>query len=397
VEGTTPTKANSIAIGNDGHDYSYVTRVSFGSQSQPMWMLIDTGAANTWVMGADCMSDSCAQHDTFDDEASTTFTAVDDEWDVTYGSGEVTGSSAKDNVTLGELEVFMEFGIATEASDDFLSYPMDGILGLGRTGDNDQGTPIIMQALSDAGLIDANILGINLPRIADGVNDGQITFGDVDTEKFTGDIVYTNTASGYDLWLIPVDDAGVDGTAAGFTNKQAIVDTGSSFILLPKADMDQIHSMIPGAQPVDDEFVVPCSTTAPLQFTFSGATFDVSTVDYIAASDGSSDMCSSNIKELPDYYGPDMWLLGDVFLKNVYSVFDFDQARIGFALPAGDNPSSTSDGSFSTNDVASTTSASTGAPQSTGAAATISSPPQLVLAVSIMTAIFSSVQFMGLF
>lgn len=348
MESESPTKENSIAIGTDGHDYSYVTRVSFGSQHQKLWMLIDTGAATTWVMGADCTSDSCEKHDTFDDESSTTFAETGDDWDVAYGSGEVTGISAKDNVTLGELEVVMEFGVATEASDDFLSYPMDGILGLGRTNKNKKGTPAVMEALSSAALIDANILGINLPRSADEDMDGQITFGDIDKEKFNGDIVYTDTVPDFDLWLIPVEDAGVDNSTAGFTNKKAIVDTGSSFILLPKADMKKIHSLIPGAEPDDDEFVVPCSTEAVLQFTFSGVTFDVSTVDYVASSNGSGGMCSTNIKILPDYYGPDMWLLGDVFLKNVYSVFDFDKSRIGFATLEGDDePSTTSGGSFS--------------------------------------------------
>ncbi|KAK2763991.1 hypothetical protein FQN54_009610 [Arachnomyces sp. PD_36] len=395
VEGDTPTKENSIAIANDGNDYSYITRVSFGSQDQGMWMLLDTGAANTWVMGADCMSDSCSQHDTFDDESSTTFSTTGEEWDVEYGSGEVAGISAKDNVTLGELEIVMEFGIANEASDDFLSYPMDGILGLGRTDKNAQGTPAVMEALSAAGLIEANILGVNLPRGADGVTDGQITFGDVDTEKFTGDIVYASTLPDFDLWVIPVDDAGVDDTAGGFTNKQALVDTGSSFILLPEADMVALHSLIPGSEAVNDEFIVPCSTTAMLQFTISGTTFDVATVDYIAASDGSSDMCSTNIKPLPEYYGPNMWLLGDVFLKNVYSVFDFDQARIGFAT-LGDDPSATTDGSFSAEDAAAASSTAD-SPDSTGAASTTSSPSQFGLAMAIAAAVFSSFTFTGVF
>ena len=35
--------------------------------------------------------------------------------------------------------------------------------------------------------------------------------------------------------------------------------------------------------------------------------------------------------------GPTTWLMGDVFLKNVYSSFDFDKSQIGFGKRASPN------------------------------------------------------------
>jgi hypothetical protein len=29
-------------------------------------------------------------------------------------------------------------------------------------------------------------------------------------------------------------------------------------------------------------------------------------------------------------FGPSQWLLGETFLKNVYTLFDYDGARVGF-------------------------------------------------------------------
>ena len=39
---------NSLAVDEDGKDYSYIATMKFGSEGKPMYMLVDTGAANTW-------------------------------------------------------------------------------------------------------------------------------------------------------------------------------------------------------------------------------------------------------------------------------------------------------------------------------------------------------------
>jgi cathepsin D len=324
---------NSLAVNEDGHDYSYFATMKFGSEGKELYMLVDTGAANTWVMGSDCTTVACKTHNTFGKADSTTLEVSKETWSIAYGTGTVSGVVVNDTVAFAGFSLEMGFGSASTTSSDFDSYPMDGILGLGRPKSNRLGVPTVMQTLMNANLLKANLFGVHLQRNADGATDGQVNFGAVDTSMFDGDLHYTDSISTDGLWEIPIDDAGVDGNSAGLTGRTAIVDTGTSYVLMPPADAKKLHALIDGAVQDDSEnWMVPCSSTVPVQFTFSGKAFDVSHKDYVGTADSDGKMCESNIIG-HQAFGATQWLLGDVFLKNVYSVFDYEQNRIGMYLP----------------------------------------------------------------
>ncbi|OXV11219.1 hypothetical protein Egran_01020 [Elaphomyces granulatus] len=328
--GDPPSMNNSLAINQDGRDYSYFSVINLGSKNKEMWMLLDTGGANTWVFGSNCSSSACTRHNTFGSGDSTSLAVSTNTWNVGYGTGTVNGVLASDKVSFADFNLQLTFGLASFASDDFLNYPMDGILGLGRPGSSDIGTSIVMDEMIKAKYLKSNIVAFSLQRHSDNATDGEITFGDVDKTKFIGSISYTNTTNGSNRWEIPVGDASVDGKSCNFTDKTAIIDTGTSFILLPPDDASALHRLIPGSSPSGEDFIVPCSSTARVQFTFSGITYSIPPRDYVGTSINSSPNCLSNIVGHQPF-GPDVWLLGDVFLKNVYSVFDFDNNRVGFA------------------------------------------------------------------
>jgi cathepsin D len=325
---STPTTPNSMGINQDGQDYSYFSSVKLGSKGKDLWLLIDTGSSNTWMFGSDCSDHACTKHDTFGKGDSDTLNVTKNEWNVSYGTGDVGGVVASDKFSFAGYDVEVGFGLALNASDDFLTYPMDGILGLGRTISNKLGTPTLMDVMASKKLLKANLLGVHLSRSADGTTDGQITFGAPDTSKFTGDLSYTKSVSADGLWEIAADGAGIDGQSLGFKGKTAIIDTGTSYVLMPPGDAKTLHSKIPGGSNSGETYTIPCNTTASVQFTFSGKTYDVPPKDYVGKPDKTGMMCASNIVGHQSF-GPDAWLLGDVFLKNVYSVFDFDQDRIG--------------------------------------------------------------------
>lgn len=352
--------------------------MDFGSKNQSMWMLFDTGGTNTWAFSDNCTVQACQMHNTFGSNDSTTLQVSSDPFDVGYGTGTVSGVLGTDTVSFADFSMKLTFGLVNNASSDFEDYPMDGILGLGRSNSSTTGTLTAMETIAQSHRLQSNIIGISLQRSSDGAKDGEITFGGVDSTKFTGSISYTDVSPGTNGWQIPLDDAVVNGQPLNFTGRSIIVDTGTSYIFLPPDDATAVHKLIPDSAPNGEDYTIPCSTNETVQITVSGVTYDISPKDYVGSAADNTGACFSNIIGVQTA-GPDVWLLGDVFLKNVYTVFDFDQNRIGFAARNGTVATGTST-SVAT-DSTSPAATSTGSP-SGATAATTQSPVQIGSAAS---------------
>lgn len=320
VTPVTPTQSSSVGIYQDGTDYSYFIQAHLGSAATPMYMLIDTGASTTWVMGSGCTSDACKRHNSFGTEDSKSLKDSGKAFSIEYGSGDVSGHYVDDTVKVAGLSVPYEFGLANVTSSQFTAFPFDGILGMARNTGN------FNDALKAAKVIDANIFAVSLARNSDGTNNGEISFGATDPAKYSGDITYTSVTDDVS-WAIPMDDVSAGGTSAGVKGRTAYIDTGTTYAFAPPADVKALYKLIPKSQSSDDvTWTFPCDTTAQVVFTFSGKGFPVNAKDLIAAT-GSDNQCTGSI------FGMEVvsqsWLLGDMFLKNVYSVFDIDGKRIG--------------------------------------------------------------------
>lgn len=384
MQADRPSTPNSAALNQDGHDLSYFVQARVGTNKQDMWMLLDTGGSYTWVFGSNCTVKACEQHSTFDaggDDAEIANT----QWRVGYGTGTVKGTLASDVISIAgtDMTVNMTFGLATSASDDFLSYPFDGILGLApssSSSSNDrQSSSTFMDSVSQGRLLETNVLGFSISRAIDGAKDGEITFGGVDQSKFSGKIAYTDTVTDGEhgrLWTIPLDDAIVNGKPLNFSPRNAIIDTGTSYIMTP--DAEALHDAIPGATPKsqdddgDDDgyYLVPCDSQVDVQLVISGIAYSISPADYVGASSSSAaGTCTSTIVGQKTF-GDHDWLVGDTFLKNVYTVFDYERNRVGLA-PRGEGGSTgdmsgfeAESSSTSTLSVASTTTLTKSSPTS---------------------------------
>lgn len=328
VNASQPSQTDSMAVDEDGKDFSYFSAVKFGSSGEIMYLLVDTGAANSWVMGSDCTTPACLAHNTFGNVNSDTLQITENPFNLTYGTGSVNGVVVNDTVAFAGFTLPLAFGSASNTSSDFVTYPMDGILGLGRSNSNTMGVPTVMEAITNAKLLTANIFGVNLQRNGDGSTDGEVNFGAPDTSKYAGTLSYTNTVADGLMWEIPIDDASVNGERCNFTGKTAILDSGTSFVLMPPGDAQLLNAQIPQSQENGSMSNVPCSSTAPVQFIFSGVTYNVSPKDYVGSPVQGGSLCHSNIIG-QQTFGANQWLLGDVFMKNVYTVFDLDKKRIG--------------------------------------------------------------------
>lgn len=264
---------------------------------------------------------------------------------------------ATDNVTVLGKTFPLNFGLASNVSNDFTSYSMDGIVGFGRikqvaNNPNGVAAPTLMDTLIAQGIIKNNLFGLRLSRAADGQKNGKIDFGEADTSAFTGNLNFiTTTPNDRGFWEIPVDRLTYDGNDASIqTGVTAILDSGTSFMILPPVDAQAIHDLISGSAKDGDAFTVPCNSAKSLSMSFGGTAYNISPKDYVGEI-VSGQTCSSNIVGRTTF-GNTQWLIGDVFLKNVYSVYDADQSRVGLAPIAGNSdtassPKSSSSGSHS--------------------------------------------------
>ncbi|KAI0089592.1 acid protease [Irpex rosettiformis] len=209
----------------------YTAQVGVGQPPTSHNLLVDTGSANTWV------------------GAQTTFAPTADAKDtgsklaVQYRSSLVHGEEWTDTVTLGPDLVITGQGIGV-ASIALGFQNVDGVLGIGPVGLT-QGTttsggtvPTVTDTAWNLGLLESKEIGIFFepPTSASDAN-GELTFGGVNSARFTGSIHYvpitsTSTASNY----VGIDQSISYGSSRTpiLTQTSGIVDTGTTLITLPK-------------------------------------------------------------------------------------------------------------------------------------------------------------------
>jgi len=223
------------------------------------------------------------------------------------------------------------FAEITETKGLGLAYSMgkfDGILGLGWDTISVDGLPTVFGQMIAQGLVDQPVFCFSLGK-ADG-QVGELTFGGIDKTKYTGEITYA-PLSNTTYWALDLDSlATKDGSIT--SAKRVIVDSGTSLIAGPTADVEAFMKKI-GAHKVMGEYFILCGSKSKLpdlEIGMGGAKFSLSPDDYIIA-DGP--LCLVGILGLDTPAEP-LWIMGDTFMRKYYTIFDAGNKRIGFATAA---------------------------------------------------------------
>ncbi|KAI9253619.1 aspartic peptidase domain-containing protein [Sporodiniella umbellata] len=339
-QSAAPTHSNvvSFLVKQDQFSYNhgsgYYGKISVGTPPQLFNVVFDTGSADLWVVSSDCKNAVCkSQNTSFNAQLSTTFKANDDSALIEYGTGSVNGKAGNDVVRLGngfELSIQdQSFLQVLSLSQNFVSSPFQGIFGLGlpRIASQVQNPPIMSMVLQ-------GILSEPLFAIYSQHNLGEIDFGGIDLSRFVGEILYTEAIDD-GFWAIQLDSAESQGTS--FSERQAIVDSGSTLIIMPKEDAELYHEGISGAMNNGDgTWSFPCENVKknPSLILNSGNITMTLSSDalFLTPLFPTSKTCLSGVSG----QDVDSWILGDVFLKNFYTVFDIGSRRIGFAVAKED-------------------------------------------------------------
>jgi len=335
------TKRQSEALTDQEEGLEWTGVVSVGTPSQNFVIDFDTGSSDFWVPLTDCQT--CQGKDLFDPTKSSTITALNGNFSISYGDGSTaSGLPFQDNVSVGGINVTNQiFAGANVITGNLVSSPGDGLMGLAFPAISNLGVNnTIFDAFAQAQIPDPQF-SFKLAETG-----SSLFIGGQDPSLFTGTTEFHTLSSGMGFWQIGNTTAKVGGVPAvsGF---DAIIDSGTTLIVGPPQAVATFYSQIPGAQANSQGFfTVPCSANIPtVAFNWGGKDWalDPSLFNLGPIQQGSN-QCALAITASNTGLGS-TWILGDTFMQNVYTTFDFGQFAVGFSqlsqgAPASSSPSS---------------------------------------------------------
>jgi hypothetical protein len=325
-------KDDGSIIINDYENSQYYGEITLGTPAQSFEVIFDTGSADLWVAGSGCDS-SCGRHAKYDSSKSSTYIANGTSFDIMYGSGPVSGYQSIDTLNMGGLQISnQEFAEVTNAEGLGAAYKMgkfDGILGMafGILSVNSVTTPF--DNLVAQGLVESAEFSFFLGNSNEEA--GELLLGGTDPAYYTGDITYVPLLAPT-YWEITLDDFVVDGQSYVTSSEhKAIVDSGTSILTGPASEVSKIAEALGGKEIVPGEYFVKCDYNGPnFDFTIDGNVYTLTPKDYLIP-DGNLCLLGLMALDIPAPTGP-LWILGDVFMRKYYTVFDSANKRVGFAL-----------------------------------------------------------------
>ncbi|XP_030078235.1 pepsin A-4 [Microcaecilia unicolor] len=313
-------------------DIEYFGTIGIGTPPQSFTVIFDTGSSNLWVPSVYCSSQACSNHNKFNPQQSSTFRSTSTSVSIAYGTGSMTGVLGYDTVQVGGIaDTNQIFGLSETEPGSFLYYsPFDGILGLAYPNIASSGATPVFDNMWNQGLVPQDLFSVYLS--SDAQSGSVVIFGGIDSSYYTGSLNWVPlSAEGY--WQITVDSVTMNGEVIACSSScQAIVDTGTSMLAGPPTPIANIQSYIGASQNSAGQYVINCASISSMPeiiFTINGVQYPLPASAYVNQNQGT---CTSGFQSmsLPTSSG-DLWILGDVFIRQYYVVFDRGNNQVGMA------------------------------------------------------------------
>ncbi|KAJ6524178.1 aspartic peptidase domain-containing protein [Mycena capillaripes] len=281
-----------------------------------------------------------------------------------YGSANLTGTSGFAQMQLGDHlvahQAFMNITTIEGTLGTTTDGAQSGILGLAFS---DPGASPLTTALQgdvagqpflfnvfDQEPSQNNLIAISLSRTDDLEYSAEATFTIMELDATYAAVADTTPVPLFppdtDRWSVLVDSINVDGVEIPLSSVVpgtpkgklvAVPDSGTAKATLPADVLYALYSQIPGATVgfVENSmfFTIPCNTTSIVTVVIGGEPYpihplDLSSIVPLSEDDGpglnGTLICLGSLGALPGF-GIDA-LLGDSFMRNTYSVFNFGNA-----------------------------------------------------------------------
>ncbi|KAI4553182.1 hypothetical protein MJT46_016476 [Ovis ammon polii x Ovis aries] len=233
------------------------------------------------------------------------------------------------NQTIGDLvSTDQPFGLSM-AEYGFEGRRFDGILGLNYPKQSCSRPIPIFDKLKNQGAISEPVFAFYLSK--DEQEGSVVMFGGVDHRYYKGELSWVPLVKAGD-WTIHIDRITMKREVIACSDGcDAVVDTGSSHIQGPGRLVDNIQKLT-GAKLLGSKHYISCSvvnTLPSIIFTINGINYPVPAQAYILKD--SRGRCYIAFREKRVRTSTESWVLGDIFLRLYFSVFDRGNDRIGLA------------------------------------------------------------------
>ncbi|KAK3315473.1 aspartic peptidase domain-containing protein [Apodospora peruviana] len=314
------------------HDREYLSHITFGTPAQSLLMDLDTGSSDVWVFSSETSDDDNGNRSHYYPEQSMTALQIPNAtWEISYGDGSAAGGNVwLDLVSIAGVEIQnATVESATYVSEELSDDPiMSGVFGLAYnyTPKMRPVMPSVLSRLSP--LLNTSLFTVDLKWHAD----SEYEFGFLNSSKHIEPIHFVPLMDGAKYWELSFTKFNAANSKLWYLfNWPAIVDTGTTLLLLPTYIVERYYKQVTGAYESPMGWKYPCKSELP-DFTIGFASNYTVTVpgkyiNYLAFND-SKDSCLGGIQ---DNGGIEFSILGDIFLKAVFAVFDIRGGQVGFA------------------------------------------------------------------
>ncbi|KAI8899903.1 aspartic peptidase domain-containing protein [Globomyces pollinis-pini] len=326
-----PVLLGSAPLANH-NDMFWTCPVSIGS-GQILNLNLDTGSADSWVRGLSCVSEDNSCEGMKLDDSDSALINMRDDFNLRYASGSLKASIFLAPVAIGEFVTTIPIGVTTFARG--LS-GFDGLLGMGFNSISQMSVKLGGKSVNFFDSLDLppenQIFSFFLSNSIDGTV-GQLTLGGSNPFYYEEPVHYillnAETYWQFDISQMTYNVGSTSGAVASGYVTNAIADTGTSMIYLPYSAANDINNAIGAIARGNGFYSIPCEAAfgPDVNFVMGGVTYAIPAKIYVLVNlDGS---CLSGFNAKADGMG--MVILGDVFHRAFYSIYDKFNKRIGFA------------------------------------------------------------------
>ncbi|RKO94801.1 aspartic peptidase domain-containing protein [Blyttiomyces helicus] len=317
----------------------YYTTVTVGN-GQTVETFLDTGSDDFWISGPNCQSPvgNCKLPGKLINLTDPTIHSTGETFLDEYAAGNVYGNIYYGPYTLaGATTQKGHFGVSFFETNSFAE--LQALLGLGFNFQDTTG----IDAVGQIPIVALKLKSFSF-YLSNSDGTGVFTTNGYNASLFSGKLTYEKITDLGGYWGFPVsagtvkvgENSAGDITDGGQT-PQIIVDSGTTFIVLPTNVVKKIWKETGATVENSGDgtswttATIPCSVakTGPdVSLTYSATTYAVPASIYVI-NYGGGKTCLSGFSGGAEDSGYS--ILGDVFLREWYSVFDIANHRIGFA------------------------------------------------------------------